>query len=168
MIPLTPLNRGHPIQRANERIQEALLLPENEVDEQVDSKTLKFENYSTGYKSCSALEGLNFEIKKGELLGVIGPVGSGKTTLLNCLIGETVSIKGTKLQPQSISITTQEAWIFGGSIKANVLMNLPFDEKRYKEIVQATCLTADFELLPNGDETIVGEKGVTLSGGQKV
>ena len=157
--------------KANERIQKGLMLPEDDKINIKYSESILFDNYKAGYKEQSGeiqicLENLSFEVSKGQLLGVIGPVGSGKTSLLNCLIGETVCLGGSMHRPKIISVTTQEAWVFGGTIKENILMNLPFQKSRYDKIVESTCLNADFKQLSNGDETVVGEKGVTLSGGQ--
>ncbi|KAK4337197.1 hypothetical protein RND71_043296 [Anisodus tanguticus] len=66
-----------------------------------------------------------------------------------------------------ISYASQEAWTFAGTIKENILFYSPFDELKYKKVIQACCLEVDFTLLPQGDETVVGEKGVSLSGGQR-
>ena len=158
--------------KANKRIQKGLLLPEDNLVNTNYSDSISFENYTAGYKKQSGetqtcVENLSFKICQGQLLSVIGPVASGKTSLLNCLIGETTCLKGSIQHPKKISITTQEAWVFGGTIKENILMNLPFEKSRYEKVVEVTCLNTDFNQLSNGDNTIVGEKGVTLSGGQK-
>ena len=173
------------IKNSNDRFQEALLLPEKSIIESEPKKSdfkniklstitesnsnTKFEQYSAIYpgQEKPSLLNLNFEISDGTLLGVIGPVGSGKSTLLNVFIGETDDFGGTKQIPSNISIAPQEAWIFEGSIRENILIGAEFDEKFYNEVVQAVCLIPDFNILPNGDQTLVGYKGVTLSGGQR-
>ena len=96
-----------------------------------------------------------------------GPVGSGKSTLLNVFIDEVDDFKGTKQIPNNISIAPQEPWIFEGSIRENILIGSEYDEKYYNEVIEAVCLIPDLEILPNGDQTLVGYKGVTLSGGQR-
>ena len=158
--------------KATARIQKALILPDSNSRPLTEksSSTLEFRHYACGYTfdgEKPTLQGLNLSLGKGQKLGVMGPVGSGKTTLLNCLIDETPSISGEKIAPSSISITTQEPWIFGGSIQQNILMHHDLDEKRYNEVINAACLTTDLENFDDGDQTIVGEKGVTLSGGQR-
>ena len=160
--------------KATTRVQNALLLPESsdDPDQKIEVKTdsLEFSDFACGYPSDigkSVLQGLSFTLDKGQTLGVMGPVGCGKTTLLNSLIDETTTISGTKSAPASISITTQEPWIFGGSIQQNILMHYEMDEKRYNEVINAACLMTDLENFEDGDQTIVGEKGVTLSGGQR-
>ncbi len=68
----------------------------------------------------------------------------------------------------SISYASQSPWLFSdGTIQQNILCGLDYDAKRYKKVIEATALEKDLTILPNGDQTIVGEKGTTLSGGQK-
>ena len=73
----------------------------------------------------------------------------------------TVSVRG------SLSYSPQEAWVFGGSVRANILFGEQFEEKRYWEVVEACALSHDFDQWEHGDATLVGERGVALSGGQK-
>lgn len=157
------------IYKANLRIQQALLLPESEERNCFIIDKVTFTNCSVGYAASSStvLENIDFKLAPGQLIGVIGPVGAGKTALANCFIGESIVKSGKHQHPLNISITTQDPWLFGGSIKDNIIMNSSFNSSRYNKIIGITCLTTDLALLPNGDSTIVGEKGVQLSGGQK-
>jgi ATP-binding cassette, subfamily C (CFTR/MRP), member 4 len=66
-----------------------------------------------------------------------------------------------------MSYAAQEPWLFAGSVKQNILFGQPMDKKRYREVVRVCALERDFTQLPYGDETIVGERGVSLSGGQR-
>lgn len=115
---------------------------------------------------------ISLNIKDNSLSAIIGPVGSGKTTLLNLLIDEIKCDKGEIiLQDQSrknISYASQEPWLFYGSIRKNIIFIEKFDEDRYNEVIRVCALEHDFQQLPHGDSTIVGENGVMLSGGQKV
>ena len=176
------------------RVQEALLLPESTSSKRQETNFVTFRKLSCRYSTEEentklALENVDFELSKGQTLGVIGPVGCGKSTLLNCIIEETEVVDGemkvnemkdsvcythsSELHrslfqvPATISITTQEAWIFGGTIQENILMNLKMDKNRYREVINATCLSTDLKNFKNGDQTLVGEKGATLSGGQQ-
>lgn len=97
---------------------------------------------------------------------VIGSVGSGKTTLLNAMLGE-MSIKGECVVTGRVSYASQEPWLFEGSVRDNIVFVDDFDEKRYRDVVRVCALESDFRCLPNGDRTIVGENGTSLSGGQK-
>ena len=103
--------------------------------------------------SCVKITGqLRFKIYEG-------PVGSGKSTLLNIFLDETEDHAGSKQLPCNISIAPQEAWIFEGSIRENILIGAEYDEKWYNKVTEAACLIPDFHIFPNGDETLVGYKG---------
>lgn len=67
----------------------------------------------------------------------------------------------------SISYASQETWLFEGTVRSNIVFIEDFDQKRYKEVVRVCGLERDFKLMPNGDLTVVGERGISLSGGQK-
>lgn len=127
---------------------------------------------------------LNIAFEIGKLNVVAGPTGSGKTSLLMALLGEMTKIKGfvylpggysredVKVDPatgltESVAYCAQQAWLVNASIKENILFANPYDEQRYKDVIVACALERDLEILDNGDETLVGEKGITLSGGQK-
>ncbi|XP_075236428.1 ATP-binding cassette sub-family C member 4-like [Lycorma delicatula] len=129
------------------------------------------ENVSASWQPNSSnpptLDSINCVIKHGTLTGVIGSVGSGKSSFLHLLLGEIEIIKGNIEVLGSISYASQEAWIFSGSIRQNILFGQPFDRKHYREVTRACALERDFDLLPNGDMTLVGERGASLSGGQK-
>jgi ATP-binding cassette subfamily C (CFTR/MRP) protein 4 len=66
-----------------------------------------------------------------------------------------------------ISYSSQEPWLFSASVRHNILFGSEYDEERYKQVVEVCALLSDFELFPYGDKTLVGEKGKSLSGGQK-
>ncbi|XP_075154249.1 red dog mine [Haematobia irritans] len=123
-------------------------------------------NATPGYRS-SAVEKLNVEIKDNTLAAIVGPVGSGKSTFLNVLLGEVAIDSGEVLVNGKVSYCSQEPWIFEGTIRDNVVFVEDFNERRYKRVLKVCALERDLELLPRGDLTIVGERGVSLSGGQK-
>ncbi|KAH8908388.1 P-loop containing nucleoside triphosphate hydrolase protein [Coniochaeta sp. PMI_546] len=127
---------------------------------------------------------LNIDFKIGELNVITGPTGSGKTSLLMALLGEMTIMKGRVFLPggrsredvhvdpetglaETCAYVAQQAWLVNGSIKENILFSAPLDEKRYRNVIVVCALERDLEILDNGDETLVGEKGITLSGGQK-
>lgn len=110
--------------------------------------------------------GLNVEIESG-LCAIIGAVGSGKSTILNVILGELELDIGSITINGSISYASQEPWLFDGSVRSNIVFVEEFDEQRYNKVVEVCALDRDFELLAQGDATIVGEQGSALSGGQK-
>ncbi|KAB0797840.1 hypothetical protein PPYR_08833 [Photinus pyralis] len=110
---------------------------------------------------------LNVRVKRGSTVAIIGPVGSGKSSLLNLILKELPLTEGRLKVVGTVSLAAQEAWIFSGSVRQNILFDQPFNKVRYKEVVSVCSLSRDFELLSNGDSTIVGDRGVSLSGGQR-
>ena len=90
-----------------------------------------------------------------------------KSSFLSLLMGELDITSGNLQRPRRVSISPQEPWIFSGSIRENILMAGSYDSVRYQSVIEAVSLGPDLELFTHGDLTLVGEKGVTLSGGQK-
>ncbi|OXA41467.1 Canalicular multispecific organic anion transporter 2 [Folsomia candida] len=113
------------------------------------------------------LADINFSVKKGSLTAVVGTVGSGKTSLLSALLGDLKKHKGSVNIDGSVSYVAQTAWIQNASLRENVLFKDGFQEGKYKSVIDACALGPDLELLENGDQTEIGEKGINLSGGQK-
>lgn len=111
--------------------------------------------------------------KNGEINMVVGPTGSGKTSLLMAMLGEmhfmpSVPDSWYNLPRSSgVAYAAQEAWVLNETIKNNVLFGHAYDEDRYRRVIEACGLARDLELFGAGDQTEVGEKGLTLSGGQK-
>ncbi|KAK7681700.1 hypothetical protein QCA50_015047 [Cerrena zonata] len=111
--------------------------------------------------------------KKGCINLVIGQTGAGKTSLLMALLGEMHSIPSgpdslVSLPRQGgIAYHAQESWVLNETIRDNILFGSSYDEKRYNAVIEQCALKTDLELFSAGDETEVGEKGITLSGGQK-
>ena len=123
------------------------------------------------------LRDLHLKIPRGALVAVIGPVGSGKSSLLAALVGE---LRLVRCEPDDedgseprvvfggrLAHCPQQAWIQNATVRENILFGLPLDAVRYDAVVDACALQPDFAMLPDGDQTEIGEKGVNLSGGQK-
>ncbi|XP_054726613.1 probable multidrug resistance-associated protein lethal(2)03659 [Anastrepha obliqua] len=113
------------------------------------------------------LNNLDLKVQPQTLVAVIGPVGSGKSSLIQAIIGELPVESGSITVNGSYSYASQEPWLFTGTVRQNILFGLPMDKIRYHTVVKKCALERDFELLPFGDKTIVGERGASLSGGQK-
>uniref|UniRef100_A0A8B9TQ59 Canalicular multispecific organic anion transporter 1 n=1 Tax=Anas platyrhynchos TaxID=8839 RepID=A0A8B9TQ59_ANAPL len=118
--------------------------------------------YST-LLSCS----VTLDIKPGSLVAVVGAVGSGKSSLVSAMLGEMENIKGHINIQGSLAYVPQQAWIQNATLKDNILFGSELDEARYQQVIKACALLPDLELLPAGDQTEIGEKGINLSGGQK-
>uniref|UniRef100_A0A8H7XSA6 P-loop containing nucleoside triphosphate hydrolase protein n=1 Tax=Psilocybe cubensis TaxID=181762 RepID=A0A8H7XSA6_PSICU len=111
--------------------------------------------------------------KRGCVNLITGPTGSGKTSMLMALLGEMHFIADTqtswvKLPRQGgVAYAAQESWVQNATIKENILFGSAFDEERYKKVIHQCALEKDLELFEAGDNTEVGERGLTVSGGQK-
>ncbi|XP_033638055.1 multidrug resistance-associated protein 5-like [Asterias rubens] len=110
---------------------------------------------------------INFVLEKGRLTGICGSVGSGKTSLVAAILNNMHMPKGHCVVSGSIAYAAQEAWLFNATLKENILFGMPFDEDKYDNVIWACSLRMDLEILPNGDQTEIGERGLNMSGGQK-
>lgn len=117
--------------------------------------------------SDNTLEEVDLKIEKGKLYAVIGMVGSGKSSLFSTILGEINLVEGSVKTKGKISYVSQDAWVFGSSVRQNILFGQEFDRQRYQRVVKACSLFKDFAQFPEGDHTVVGERGSSLSGGQK-
>ncbi|KAG2056246.1 multidrug resistance-associated ABC transporter [Suillus hirtellus] len=115
----------------------------------------------------AALEDINLTVHKGELVGVLGRVGSGKSSLLSAIIGDMRKTEGEVALFGNVAYAAQNPWILSASVRDNILFSHEYDEVFYNLVIEACALKTDLELLPQGDLTEVGEKGITLSGGQR-
>ncbi|KAF5021658.1 hypothetical protein F66182_6316 [Fusarium sp. NRRL 66182] len=113
------------------------------------------------------LQDLNFDVKRNELIAVIGSVGSGKSSLLSALAGDMRKTSGNVTFGASRAFCPQYAWIQNTTLKDNIVFGKDMDKDWYSEVVRACALEADIDMLPNGDLTEIGERGITISGGQK-
>ncbi|KAI9677505.1 MAG: hypothetical protein M1817_006459 [Caeruleum heppii] len=114
-----------------------------------------------------ALEDISFTAKKGELSCIVGRVGVGKSSLLQAILGDLWKIHGEVVVRGAVAYVAQQPWIMNASVKANVLFGHRWDPAFYESTIKACALLEDFQTLPDGDDTEVGERGISLSGGQK-
>uniref|UniRef100_A0A673B5V4 ATP-binding cassette, sub-family C (CFTR/MRP), member 2 n=1 Tax=Sphaeramia orbicularis TaxID=375764 RepID=A0A673B5V4_9TELE len=110
---------------------------------------------------------VSLDIKPGRLVAVVGAVGSGKSSLISALLGEMHRKKGFINIKGSLAFVPQQAWIQNATLRDNILFGCPHETERFQKTIEACALVPDLELLPGGDQTEIGEKGINLSGGQK-
>ncbi|CAH2355328.1 bile pigment transporter 1 [[Candida] railenensis] len=163
------------------RVEEFLLLEEKEDDEaylsrsygyiEDGSQVIRVTNgtflWLQSDKEHIALKNINLEIKKGHLICLVGKVGSGKSTLIKGILGEIPLLEGTSFAHGTIAYCSQNAWIINASVKDNILFGFKYDKSNYDRTIRVCELLVDIDSFPNGDQTLVGEKGISLSGGQK-
>ncbi|GBG31509.1 ABC transporter, putative [Hondaea fermentalgiana] len=112
---------------------------------------------------------VSLQILPGQLTAIVGPVGGGKSSLVSAILGELALVSGSQRRKDNISIAycSQAPWIFNATVEENITFGKPFEEQRFRDVLQACCLWSDLEQLHEREKTVIGERGVTLSGGQK-
>mmetsp|Transcript_62247 Transcript_62247/g.181829 ORF Transcript_62247/g.181829 Transcript_62247/m.181829 type:complete len:1259 (+) Transcript_62247:40-3816(+) len=125
-------------------------------------------------QDASALKSINMSVPRGQLVFIVGHLGQGKSSLLQAIIGQMESVDAThralRCAADGSSLTAlapQQPVVMNMTLRDNVTFKRPFEEARFQNAVDAAALGPDLELLPAGDMTEIGEKGVTLSGGQR-
>ncbi len=177
---------------ASEHITEIMRIP-TEIDESPDAMELpyrlkgavEFKNLSFSYQtkktSREALKNLNFKVKEGERIAIVGPTGSGKTTLVSLISrfydsdegmilidGRDIREYKLKYLRENIGIVLQDPFLFAGSIKQNILYGKPdASMEELEEATKAANIHKFIQSLPDGYSAQVGERGVKVSGGEK-
>lgn len=142
--------------------------PNNVQHDETETAPLIIENGSFRWdEEETTLKNIDMRVEKNQLVAVVGAVGSGKSSLLSAYLGEMDKISGKVNRVGTVAYVPQQAWIQNATLKDNILFGRTYDRKRYEKVVEACALKADFDMLPAGDQTEIGEKGINLSGGQK-
>uniref|UniRef100_A0A8C3LXP8 Canalicular multispecific organic anion transporter 2 n=1 Tax=Chrysolophus pictus TaxID=9089 RepID=A0A8C3LXP8_CHRPC len=110
---------------------------------------------------------INLLVPSGALVAVVGHVGCGKSSLVSALLGEMEKLEGEVAVKGSVAYVPQQAWIQNATLKDNILFGQAPNEQKYQNTLEACALKTDLEVLPGGDHTEIGEKGINLSGGQR-
>ncbi|KAF2171079.1 hypothetical protein M409DRAFT_64044 [Zasmidium cellare ATCC 36951] len=142
--------RGDPVEHGEEsiRIRDATFTWDNNDDRNV-------------------LHDVNFSAHKGELSCIVGRVGAGKSSMLSTMLGDLYKIKGEVVVRGSVAYVAQSPWVMNASVRENIVFGHRWDPQFYDKTIHACALKEDFASLPDGDQTEVGERGISLSGGQK-
>lgn len=96
---------------------------------------------------------------------IVGQVGCGKTTILHSIMEETKLCEGKHTIEGTIAYVEQEPFIVSGSIEENILMGLVFNSEQFDKALEASQLKQDIEGFKKGAKTVIGERGINISGG---
>ncbi|KAI5868128.1 ABC transporter type 1, transmembrane domain-containing protein [Durotheca rogersii] len=133
-----------------------------------DSVVIRSATFSWNrHEAKNVLKAIDFTARKGELTCVVGRVGSGKSSLLQSVLGDLWKVDGQVHVHGTVAYVAQQPWIMNATVKENIIFGHRYDSLFYEKTVKACALVADFAQLPDRDETVVGERGISLSGGQK-
>lgn len=115
------------------------------------------------------LQQISMEVRSAQLVAIVGKVGAGKSSLLSAILGDMDKLRG-RLQVRhglSIAYVPQQPWIQNMSLQRNITFGRSLLPELYDQVLDACALKPDLAILPHGDQTEIGEKGINLSGGQK-
>ncbi|EFA03946.2 putative multidrug resistance-associated protein lethal(2)03659-like Protein [Tribolium castaneum] len=138
--------------------------PLNQIGIKIENATAK---WSKDSQDNTTLQDISFNAFPQQTVAIVGSVGSGKSSLLQLCLGEISLLDGSVQIGGKISYANQESWLFGGTVKDNILFGQPMAPDRYDEVIRICALVDDLSHFPHGDNSIVGERGILLSGGQK-
>uniref|UniRef100_A0A671KAW8 ATP-binding cassette sub-family C member 9-like n=1 Tax=Sinocyclocheilus anshuiensis TaxID=1608454 RepID=A0A671KAW8_9TELE len=129
------------------------------------------DGFFTWGSNLSTLSDINIRIPTGQLTMIVGQVGCGKSSLLLAMLGEMQTISGkvywSNKNRYSVAYAAQKSWLLNATVEENITFGSPFNKQRYKAVIDACSLQPDIDLLPFGDQTEIGERGINLSGGQR-
>ncbi|KHJ45282.1 ABC transporter, ATP-binding protein [Trichuris suis] len=134
------------------------------------SIALALNKVGASWEGNATIRDITFSVKQGDLVGIYGPVGSGKSSLLHAILGEVSKCSGSvyvRDWKDGIAFVCQDPWLSNSTIRDNIVFGKEFDGHLYSTVIDACALRPDLIRLPQGDQTLVGERGRALSGGQR-
>lgn len=175
--PIRPVNEDKRKSRRQSRRRSSTKTKDTSSELQLSSHSLasSLVSEATSQGPTVTLQDITCDIQPGSLVAVVGSVGSGKSSFLSAILGEMEPLQGSKVyvpRPADaglgfVSYCTQTPWVVNDTLRGNILFGREYDEERYDQVVEACALLDDLAVLPAGDMTEIGERGINLSGGQK-
>lgn len=164
------INRKQPLRYQLDRYEQS---PRRQLRPQ-DSEEAAIKVYG-GYFSwgtgLATLSNIDIQIPTGQMTMVVGQVGCGKSSLLLAILGEMQALEGrvcwNNKNRYSVAYAGQKPWLLNATVEENITFGSSFSKQRYKAVTDACSLQPDIDLLPFGDQTEIGERGINLSGGQR-
>ncbi|KAJ1993244.1 Multidrug resistance-associated protein 1 [Coemansia umbellata] len=129
--------------------------------------SITVEKCEFAWKKKPILKDITFSAAAGELVAVVGKTGSGKSSLLLSICGEVEMTQGSGSVFGSIALLEQSPWIMNGTVRINILFGREYDEEYYNKVLYACALVEDINAWKDGDQTVIGERGINISGGQR-
>jgi ATP-binding cassette subfamily C (CFTR/MRP) protein 1 len=152
-----------------DELQENAVIREDAVED-IGDESVRIRDATFTWDRASettTLDNISFNAHKGDLACIVGRVGAGKSSLLQAVLGDLWKINGEVVLRGRTAYVPQSAWVMNASVRENIVFGHRWDPQFYDKTVNACALRDDFAQLPDGDQTEVGERGISLSGGQK-
>ncbi|XP_031568580.1 multidrug resistance-associated protein 4-like [Actinia tenebrosa] len=146
-----------------------------EASDQVSGMTSNIDNYMI-LKGLSAawstsqqnvIHDITLKVSPHQLMVITGPVGSGKSSLLMAMQREIPITSGKISFHGKMAYVSQVPWTFSGTVRDNIVFGKTFDKMKYQRILDLSGLQKDMKRFPKGDLSMIGQRGVVLSGGQR-
>ncbi|CAM5079588.1 unnamed protein product [Natator depressus] len=177
------INRKQPLRHQLDSYEQPLRRQPRPLE--IDDIAIKVTNgYFSWGSGLATLSNINIRIPTGQMTMIVGQVGCGKSSLLLAILGEMQTLEGkvhwnniNETDPSceatrsrnrySVAYAAQKPWLLNATVEENIIFGSPFNKQRYKAVTDACSLQPDIDLLPFGDQTEIGERGINLSGGQR-
>ncbi|XP_069754521.1 ATP-binding cassette sub-family C member 8 isoform X2 [Narcine bancroftii] len=193
-VPLKVINRKRPTKEGWQKYEPQ---PRQQISNtEGDDEFIKVTNGFFTWTSDGAptLSNIDIKIPHGQLTMIVGQVGCGKSSLLLAILGEmqknsgnvfwnrsadvesTEEVSSTEedtavdvevRRRRSVAYAAQKPWLLNTTVEENITFGNPFNKQRYRAVIDACSLQPDIDILPQGDQTQIGERGINLSGGQR-
>uniref|UniRef100_A0A4X2KDD2 ATP binding cassette subfamily C member 8 n=1 Tax=Vombatus ursinus TaxID=29139 RepID=A0A4X2KDD2_VOMUR len=170
LIPLKVVNRKRPSRDDCRNFMGHLQKPGP--DEEPDDSCVRITGgfFTWTSDGVPTLSNIAIRIPQGQLTMIVGQVGCGKSSLLLATLGEMQKISGEiswNRKRGPVAYASQKPWLLNATVEENITFESPFNKQRYKAVIDACSLQPDIDILPHGDQTQIGERGINLSGGQR-